>query len=158
MSYFMYDKNNNIDFEKIEKDLGFEINSDLKEFYQKNVIPDHKFQLDANNINCIYNGINWFDGDEPIDVELLMIDKNCEDKIISNFNQEAIYGSDVNDEDIRYHLGYLVDDRGYMGLYFNNNTGEIDFCDFEYGADSWAECPRAVISASIKDFVELLNN
>ena len=147
MNYFEWNKHNEIDFEKIEKELGFVVHNDLKEFYLK---------FDKRNINCIFNGINWFEDSDSLFVELISIDNNPEKDICNNFNQEAIYGNDKNNEDIRYHLGYLIDDRGYMGLYFNNKSGKIDFCDYEYGADSWNECPRAIISKSLKDFISLL--
>lgn len=156
MNYFKWDKDNKIDFEKVEKELGFKVHPNLKDFYLKNDIPDCRFKIDKNSINCIFNGMNWFEESDSLCVQFLKIDKNSEQEIIYNFNQESIYGDDENNFDIRYHLGYLIDYRGHMGLYFNNKTGEIDFCDFEYGADSWSESPRAVISDSVKDFLLLL--
>ena len=77
--------------------------------------------------------------------------------IIQSFlNQNAIYGDSDKKYEIRYMLGFLEDERGQIGLYFNNDTGEVDWCDFEYGEDPWEANPRGIISNSIKEFIDLL--
>lgn len=58
---------------------------------------------------------------------------------------------------ITYSIGEIEDGRGIIGLYFNNVTGEIEWYDYEWGADKWEDNPRGIICNSIKDFVKIIN-
>ena len=150
---------NNIDFDRIETALKFKIHKDLKEFYAKNTFADssYEYKIDKKHLTNSINMENWFEDSDEIWVELHGNEpiKKFESAIKRNFDQNDIYGCDEKYE-IRYMLGYLEDDRGQIGLYFNNKTGEIDWCDFDYGADPWEANPRGIICGTIKEFIELL--
>ena len=151
---------NNINFNQIETTLGFSIHNDLKEFYTKNtfVTFDYECTIDKKYLAVSINKNNWFEDSDKIWVELLgnePLDKFVK-IIIRNFDQNAIYGNSDKKYETRYMLGFLEDERGQIGLYFNNDTGEVDWCDFEYGEDPWEANPRGIISSSIKGFIDLL--
>lgn len=153
---FNWDKDNNIDFGKIEGKLGFLINSELKEFYNSNLFKDKIFRLDKKYLTTSINHGNWFEESGNIGITIIGNENlnKFVDIIIDNFDQDAIYG-DEKDE-VRYILGYITDDRGEIGLYFNNETGMVDWCDYEWGADTWKENPRGVISNTLREFLEIL--
>ena len=153
---FRWDNDNKIDFKTIEKKLGFIINNELKEFYNSNLFEDITLNLDKKYLSISIKHGNWFKEVENIKVTIIGNKdlSNFENAIINNFNQETIYGEEK--DVVRYILGYITEERGEMGLYFNNVTGQIEWCDYEWGADTWNENPRGVISSSIKEFIELI--
>lgn len=154
-----FNQNNNIDFAEIEKKLGFEIHSDLKEFYTKNTIGESE-EIDINKkfLEKSINHGNWFNESKRVYVDLYPnVDlEKFPSKFINNFNQLDIYGNE-NYPEKRYLLGFLFDERGQMNILFNNENGNVEWCDFEYGADKWSENPRGVITNSIREFVDVLN-
>jgi len=155
-----WQQENNIDFASIEKVLGFSIHKDLKEFYAKNtfVTFDGEFKIDKKHLSTSVNMGNWFEDQDRIFVDLNGNDplEHFEKAMLANFDQYEIYGDCEKEHEKRYILGFLMDDRGQIGLYFNNETGEVDWGDFEYGAGSWEANPRGIICSSIKEFIGLL--
>jgi hypothetical protein len=155
-----WQKENNIDFNTIDKMLGFSVHEDLKEFYTKNtfVDSDYEYMIDKKYLSKSINMGDWFEDSDKIWVELHgnVPIETFEKAVIANFDQNSIYGVFDQKYEIRYMLGYLEDDRGQIGLYFNNDTGEVDWCDFEYGADPWEANPRGIICRSIREFIDLL--
>lgn len=155
---FDYSQNNNIDFVTTEKELGFEVHNDLKDFYQKNLFSDNiELNIDKKYLEKSVNKGNWFEESKNVYVILSGNEDliNFSSKFIRNFDQTTIYGSETH-SDKRYLLGFLYDERGAMNLFFNNENGAVEWYDFEWGGNNWEENPRGIISNNIQEFIKLL--
>lgn len=150
--------NKDIDFSKAEEKLGFALNEELKEFYRKSDFTNIHGFLKGQQIAETEKWKRWFKDD--VNVKLLGIDDEINDERIESFiqfNFEEWTGR--YDFGKRICIGELEDRRGSMLIVFNNDNGNVEWIDSEYGCfGNLEEDPNGILSASIDELIRMLDN
>lgn len=149
--------NKNIDFSKIEEILKFSLNEDLKEFYKKTDFCKLCGFLHGNQIPETETWGSWFD--EDVNVTLLGLDNEENDENIEKFIKSK-YEDWTGGYDFghRIWIGNLEDNRGNILIVFNNDNGNVEWIDSEYGCfGNLNEDPNGILSSSIDELVNILD-
>ncbi|OGO84063.1 MAG: hypothetical protein A2Y22_03355 [Clostridiales bacterium GWD2_32_59] len=147
-----------IEFKNVEESIGFELHRNLKEFWNSFCFNQIDGILHPSQIKLTEKWGNWFDYEgqnEEILITLLGIKVDDDiSKIVHTRLSSWTGGIDFGK---RIELGTIEDTRGDMILVFNNDTGEIEWIDFEYGQfGDLNKDPNGVLADSIEELLELL--
>lgn len=150
--------NKDIDFSKAEEKLGFALNEELKEFYRKADFTNIYGFLKGQQIAETEKWGRWFEDD--VNVKLFGIDDEINDERIEGFIQSNFEDwTGGYDFGKRIWIGELEDRRGSMLIVFNNDNGNVEWIDSEYGCfGNLEEDPNGILSTSIGQLISMLDN
>ena len=142
-----------IDFSKAEEELKFPLHEDLKKFFRKSNFCHMYGGLSENQIPSTEKWGKWFEEDVVITLFGMDVGDNFERFIKSKF-EEWTGGNDFGH---RVWIGDLVDNRGNMLIVFNNDNGNVEWIDSEYGNfGNLEEDPNGILCTNIHNFIEML--
>lgn len=158
----------NIDWKPAEDKIGFKIHNNLKDFYSRILGSKNKSGVVSGIIKFKPNEFvkryinmdNWLDnsnGGRPCaEFELYLLTKTDSD-YISDYIQDAFFGdwTGGNDFGHRAYIGEIIVNIGQIYLIFNNDTGEFEWADFEYGYfDVYTENPYGIVADNTQEFLD----
>lgn len=155
-----------IDWENVEKHMGFAIHKDLKDFYSRNTGKDiegtvnfvqKKFiEKTGNKRNDTWFSFNRCEGTVHYKLNLLSAKhKTFADAVDYVFS----VWTGGNDFGHRAFLGTLSVKMGEITILFNNDTGKIEWVDFGYGYfDVYKENPNGILANSMQEFFNKLSD
>ncbi|SHJ39982.1 hypothetical protein SAMN02745163_01869 [Clostridium cavendishii DSM 21758] len=149
-----------INFLKVEENLGFSLHKELKEFFSSFYFCEIQGVILPNQIKSTDKWGNWFEFEEQnkkIIVTLEGIESKAvdiEDYIKNSF--ECWTGG--YDFGRRISIGNIYGSRGEILLVFNNDNGKVEWIDCEWGCfGNLNEDPNGVLADSLYDLINLLN-
>lgn len=148
----------NIDWNIVENNLGFKLHANVKDFHSRIVSPSIdflvQFQFDkfikpignpkfdawlSNYRQCIFES----------ELQPLMS--------LQNIDIEIKYRFEIGGNSNRIWIGQFFTDFGEVSILINNDTGNVEWCDFGYGYfEIYEENPYGILSYDVQEFVELL--
>ncbi len=155
-----------IDWENVEKHMGFAIHKDLKDFYSRNTgkniegtvnFVQKKFiEKTGNKRNDTWFSFNRCEGTVHYKLNLLSAKhKTFADAVDYVFS----VWTGGNDFGHRAFLGTLSVKMGEITILFNNDTGKIEWVDFGYGYfDVYEENPNGILANSMQEFFNKLSD
>jgi len=147
--------NKNIDFEEIDKKLKFSLNEDIKEFYRKTNFSKICGNIKGNQIAETKKWGTWFEED----VNITLFGMENDETIESFFKSKCEDWTGGFDFGNRIWIGNLEDNRGDMLVVFNNDNGNVEWIDSEYGCfGNLEEDPNGILASSIDELIKILDN
>lgn len=148
----------NIDWNSIEKNIGFKIHENIKNFFSRMTGEQIDFYVKIDFRDFVQTPENsekysdWFDDYSGIICAninpLFSLDNTV--KIIKHL---FAIGGEAN----RIHIGNFYLDIGDISILINNDNGNIEWCDFGYGYfEVYEENPFAVMSTDVQKFLDML--
>ncbi len=164
---FISTANNSIkvDFLKIEEQLGFELHQNIKDFYSRANLKINKFEIKFKKSLFTETDNKKFDkwlikgklNDYRVIINLPLLPKKSEshyDFINSCFNK----WTGGNDFGKRINIGEITTNMGQILILINNDNGNIEWLDCEYGYfDIYEENPHGIFSNTTQEFLEKLH-
>ncbi len=155
-----------IDWENVEKHMGFAIHKDLKDFYSRNkgkniegtvnFVQKKFIEKTGNKRNDTWFSFNRCEGTVHYKLNLLSAKhKTFADAVDYVFS----VWTGGNDFGHRAFLGTLSVKMGEITILFNNDTGKIEWVDFGYGYfDVYEENPNGILANSMQEFFNKLSD
>lgn len=147
-----------IDWNSIEKNIGFKLNENIKNFFSRMTGKQIDFYVQIDFSDFVQTSensgqySNWLDEHSGIICASI-------DPLFSLENMEKIikYRFETGGESNRIHIGNFNLDIGDVSILINNTNGNIEWCDFGYGYfEAYEENPFAVMSADVQEFLDML--
>jgi hypothetical protein len=164
---FSEDENNldeiikEFDFSKVEHKLGFNIHPELKDYFNSYHFDVIEGIIFPSQIKPTDKWGNWFEFEGQHKNIFVTLDgiENKDINIERFIEIGFIEWTGGYDFGRRFHIGSLFDNRGDILLVFNNDTGNIEWIDCEWGCYGDLEKdPNGILAESISELVLLLNN
>ncbi len=152
----------NIDWAAVEKDLGFALHDNFKDFYSCVTAKKCKGIMKFNPADFVkeyVNKQNWLEnangGFPNCEFELFPLE-NTKTEYLCAFFRDAFSGdwTGGNDFGHRAYIGELNLNIGQICLIVNNDTGKFEWVDMGYGYfDVYEENPYGIIADSAEEFL-----
>ncbi len=147
-----------IDWDNIEKNVGFKLHENVKNFFSRIICKEieflttfyfEKFTQTSENSEKYSNWLDDYSGICQTSLNPLYSLNNIEKIIKHRF--------EIGGESNRIHIGNFFLDIGQVSILINNDNGNIEWCDFGYGYfEVYEENPFAVMSADVQEFLDML--
>lgn len=151
-----------IDWSAVEKDLGFALHDNFKDFYSRVTAKKCKGIMKFNPADFVKEYVskeNWLEnangGFPNCEFELFPITKT-DTEYLCAFFRDAFSGdwTGGNDFGHRAYIGELNLNIGQICLIVNNDTGKFEWVDMGYGYfDVYEENPYGIIADSAEEFL-----
>ena len=150
-----------IDFSEVEEKLGYNLHQDLKDFYNSYYFKEIEGLVLPSQIKPTEKWGSWFEFEgqnKNISVSLNGI-PNREMNLETFIDIKSKDWSGGNEFGRRLYIGSIYDDRDGIILVFNNDTGKIEWIDFEYGQyGNLEEDPNGVLANSLFELISLMKD
>lgn len=151
----------NFDFLKVEEKLGFAIHQDLKDFLNSFYIRSIEGIIFPNQIRPTQKWGSWFEFEEQNKSILLSLEgiKNEQTDIESYIEYSFNEWTGGYDFGRRMTIGSMYDSRGDILLVVNNDTGNVEWIDCEWGGfGNLDEDPNGILADSLCELINLLKD
>lgn len=146
-----------LDFTKVERELGFIIHSDLKEYYASYFFNKIEGVIASSQVPLTEKWGNWFEFNEVDELEITLQGlKKSEDLNEHIMHSFRAWTGDY-DFGQRFWIGSIYTNIGTILVLFNNQTGVIEWIDPEYGYfGNLEEDPNGKLTDSLVDLIRLM--
>lgn len=152
-----------IDWAAVENELGFEVQDSLRNFYSRITAKQCKGMMKFDHKSFVKKYINrdeWLEnangGAPKVEYELYPLEKT-DTEYCRAFFKNMFFGdwTGGNDFGRRILIGELLLNIGQVYLVFNNNTGDFEWVDLEWGyCDVYEDNPYGIVADSAEEFLK----
>jgi hypothetical protein len=150
-----------VNWKLVEDELGYKLCDDLKSFFSRayggyirqivNFKEDYFFKTTGNDKYDNWISFNECEGNVEVSLKSPTNKENIEHFIIKAF-REWTGGNDFGHRILLGDFGFNI---GSVLILLNNNSGQVEWMDCEYGYfDVYEENPNGIIADSLQEFFD----
>ncbi|WP_160679791.1 hypothetical protein [Clostridium sp. C8-1-8] len=150
-----------VKWEIVENELGYEICDDVKSFFSRtsggyiretvHFKEDYFFKTTGNDKYDHWISFNGCEGEVEVSLNTPKSEENIESFIIKAF-RDWTGGNDFGHRILLGDFGFNI---GSILILLNNNSGQVEWMDCEYGYfDVYEENPNGVVANSLQEFLD----